>query len=86
LHVVQPSDRTPQLGGDVVLYDCETGEEREVTVTKKVLERYAQQYERHLERIERYCVSRQVSYFRADITMPFDELILRVFRKGGFLR
>jgi hypothetical protein len=27
-----------------------------------------------------------VSYFRADVSIPFDELILRVFRRGGFLR
>jgi len=31
-------------------------------------------------------MSRQVSYFRADVNVPFDELILRVFRRGGFLR
>ena len=37
-------------------------------------------------RIERFCTSRQVPYFAADIAMPFDELVLRVFRRGGFLR
>ena len=86
LHVVEPSDRTPSLSGDVVLYDCETGEEREVTITKRVLDRYANMYEEHLRGIERFCVKRQVSYFRADVGVPFDELILRVFRRGGFLR
>lgn len=86
LHILDPNDASPDLKGDLRLYDCETGEEREVTVTKRVLERYAGAYEDYLKRVERFCVSRQVSYFRADITVPFDELILRVFRKGGFLR
>jgi hypothetical protein len=36
--------------------------------------------------VRRFCASRQVSYFRADVATPFDELILRVFRRGGFLR
>jgi len=27
-----------------------------------------------------------VPYIAADVQMPFDELILRVFRRGGFLR
>jgi hypothetical protein len=86
LHIIDPSDAAPALKGDLRLYDCETGEEREVTVTKRVLERYSEAYATYLKRVERFCVSRQVSYFRADITVPFDELILRVFRKGGFLR
>jgi uncharacterized protein (DUF58 family) len=86
LHIVDPTDAVPPLKGDLRLYDCETGEEREVTVTKRVLERYAEAYQAYQKRVERFCVSRQVSYFGADITVPFDELILRVFRKGGFLR
>jgi uncharacterized protein (DUF58 family) len=86
LHVVDPAEARPDLKGDVRVYDCETGEEREVTVTAKVLERYGQAYEEYLEEAKRFCTSRQVSYFRADVTVPFDELILRVFRRGGFLR
>src|SRR3954470_13116297 len=33
LHVVDTSEASPDLKGDVRIYDCETGEEREVTVT-----------------------------------------------------
>ena len=86
LHVVDPREGKPDLKGDVRVYDCESGEEREVTVTAKVLERYGKAYEEYLEEVRRFCTSRQVSYFRADVTVPFDELILRVFRRGGFLR
>jgi len=86
LHVVDDKERTPELRGDVRVYDCETGEEREVTVTQKVLDRYARAYDDWLGTVGRYCASKQVDYFRADVTIPFDELILRVFRKGGFLR
>jgi len=86
LHIVDPNDAKPDMRGDVRVYDCETGDEREVTVTAKVLERYAKAYEEYLEEIRRFCTSRQVSYFRADVNVPFDELILRVFRRGGFLR
>jgi uncharacterized protein (DUF58 family) len=86
LHVVDRADSVPALKGDLVLYDCESGEEREVTVTKRVLDRYREGYDGYLKRVSRFCVSRQVTYFRADVAVPFDELILRVFRKGGFLR
>jgi hypothetical protein len=38
------------------------------------------------EGIERFCTARQVPYFLADTEKPFEELVLELFRKGGFLR
>lgn len=86
VHVTDPADARPKLAGDVLLYDCETGDEREVTVTAKVLERFEHVYGEYLSEIERFCSTRQVPYIRADVGVPFEELILRVFRRGGFLR
>lgn len=86
VHIVDETEARPKLAGDVLLYDCETGDEREVTVTAKVLERFEEAYRGYLEEIDRFCTSKQVPYIRADVSMPFDELILRVFRRGGFLR
>jgi uncharacterized protein (DUF58 family) len=86
VHVVDPSDAKPKLHGDVLVYDCETGDEREVTVTAKVLDRFADAYARYLADIERFCATHQVPYVAASLEVPFDELILRVFRRGGFLR
>src|SRR5262249_59531172 len=39
LHIIDPKEAHPDLKGDVRIYDCETGDEREVTVTAKMLER-----------------------------------------------
>jgi uncharacterized protein (DUF58 family) len=86
VHVVDDAEARPKLAGDVLLYDCETGDEREVTVTAKVLERFEAAYRQYLTDIERFCAKKQVPYIRADVQTPFDELILRVFRRGGFLR
>lgn len=86
VHVVDKQEAKPKLAGDVLLYDCETGDEREVTVTAKVLERFEHAYLEYLSDIERFCSSKQVPYIQADVSVPFDELILRVFRRGGFLR
>lgn len=86
VHVVDKTEAKPKLAGDVLLYDCETGDEREVTVTAKVLERFENAYGEYLAEIDRFCSSKQVPYIQADVGVPFDELILRVFRRGGFLR
>lgn len=86
LHVVDQKEARPELKGDVRLYDCETGEEREVTVTDALLDDMARAFHDYQRSIERFCTSRQVPYFAADVSIPFDELVLRVFRRGGFLR
>ncbi|MBN2191596.1 MAG: DUF58 domain-containing protein [Polyangiaceae bacterium] len=86
IHLVDPREDRPALRGDVRIYDCETGEEREVTVTDRVLERMAQAQAEYRAEAERFCTRNQVAYFPAEVDAPFDELILRVFRRGGFLR
>lgn len=86
VHVVDPSEYAPKLAGDVLVYDCETGDEREVTVTPKVLERFEHAARAYQGEVERFCTTHQVPYISADVNVSFDELILRVFRRGGFLR
>jgi len=86
VHVVDPADARPKLEGDVLVYDCETGDEREVTVTANVLRRFAEAHAAYLADVERFCATHQVPYVPASVEVPFDELILRVFRRGGFLR
>jgi uncharacterized protein (DUF58 family) len=86
VHVMDPEEARPKLQGDVLVYDCETGDEREVTVTGAVLERFAKAYEEYVAQIEKFCSAKQVPYVRADVSTPFDEMVLRVFRRGGFLR
>ncbi len=86
VHVVDPGEARPKLNGDVLVYDCETGDEREVTVTAKVLQRFAEAHAEYLATIERFCATHQVPYVAASVDASFDELILRVFRRGGFLR
>ena len=86
VHIVDPREARPDLRGDVRVYDCETGDEREVTVTAKVLARFGEAYAGYLADIDRFCATHQVPYVTARVDMAFDELILRVFRRGGFLR
>ena len=83
---VDPAEGRPALRGDVRLYDCETGEEREVTVTESLLSRMHRAYDDYLKQIDHFCSGHQVPYLAADVNVRFDELVLGVFRRGGFLR
>jgi len=80
------AELTPSIRGDLRLVDCESGEVREVTVTDRLLRRYRLAHEEFCRELEEFCVHRQIPYFRTGIAVPFDELVLRIFRAGGFLR
>lgn len=86
LHLLDPSERSPSLRGDVELHDCETDIGREVTITDEVLRNLQAAFDQYTHAIQTFCASTQIPYFAADTKTPFDELILRVFRQGGFLR
>jgi len=85
LHVFDDRELDPSLHGELQLVDCETGEVREITVTEGILKRYRQVWEKFCDEIDTYCSKRDILYFRVPIQVPFDELVLRVFRAGGFL-
>ena len=67
------------------MVDVESGEDRDVTVTQSVLSDLSRSYESYRQGIERFCASRQVPYVAASVDESFDELVLRVFRRGGFV-
>jgi uncharacterized protein (DUF58 family) len=85
IHLVDPREAKPELDGDVLVVDCETGDEREVTVTPGVLARLGKAYAEYLGEVEHYCTQKRVPYLAADVATPFDEIVLRALRHGGFL-
>lgn len=86
LQVYDQKEVTPALHGDLTLVDCETGETKEVTVSRSLLEAYQREHERYCGELSDFCTSRAIPYFRTHTGIPFDELVLRIFRSGGFLR
>lgn len=86
LQIYDPKEAKPRLRGDLRLLDCETGEAREVTITPGLLSAYAEAHAAYCRELEEFCSSKQVPLFRADTSVPFEDLVLRVFRRGGFLR
>lgn len=72
--------------GDLTVVDCETGESRDVTLSKSLLEAYEREYQQYCKNLETYCTKYAVPFFRTHTAIPFDELVLTIFRSGGFLR
>jgi uncharacterized protein (DUF58 family) len=86
LQVYDQREADPQLHGDLALVDCETGDTREVTVSRSLLEAYQREHEKYCKELEAYCTRYAMAFFRTHTGIPFDQLVLKIFRSGGFLR
>ncbi|MCX5744701.1 MAG: DUF58 domain-containing protein [Proteobacteria bacterium] len=86
LQVYDKREAEPQLHGDLALVDCETGDVREVTISKGILDSYMREHEKYCQELEDFCSKRAMPFFRTHTSIPFDELVLKIFRSGGFLR
>lgn len=86
VHVFDQRELDPNILGDVQLVDCESGAVTDVTVTPALKKAYAKAFDAMSESLQEYCTKRQILYFRAPIQLPYDELIMGVFRAGGFLK
>ncbi len=85
VQIYSQKEAHPSLRGDLELYDVETGEVREVTVSERVLAAYAREHAAFTDGLASFCAGRGIGYFRADTTIPFEDTVLRIFRAGGFL-
>jgi uncharacterized protein (DUF58 family) len=86
IQVIDPKEADPPLHGDLTLIDCETGEPKEVTISARLLAEYKAEHQKYCKELEDFCTARAVACFRTTTAMPFDELVLRIFRAGGFVK
>jgi Mg-chelatase subunit ChlD len=85
LHLWAEAEARPTARGDLEIVDVESGEHREVTVSERQLAAFARAHADYCARVESFCNTRAIPYFRADVAVPFEDLVLRIFREGGFL-
>ena len=83
IHLTDPTEASPSLLGDLDLLDAETSATRTVTVTERHLKAYRRVYREFLERCRRSCRQREVGYIHNTTDVPFEDLVLRVLRRGG---
>jgi uncharacterized protein (DUF58 family) len=84
--VYDEADLDPALFGDLELVDCETGEAVTVTVTRDLIREYQKQHEAVVGEVEEFCRRKNLLFFRGPVSQPFEDLVLKVFRAGGFLK
>ena len=56
------------------------------TFRSALFDAYKAEHDKYMAELNQFCTARAIPYFRTHTRIPFDELILRIFRQGGFLR
>lgn len=85
IQVTDPDELELSHRGDALLVDCETGDRRDVTLTPRLIARYREVHASWKGEIEAFCKARQIPWFEAPVTRPFEEIILGMLRRGGVL-
>lgn len=86
IQIFDERELNPKLSGELQLIDVETDELRELTLTPQLVREYRRAFQEFSDELEQFCTQKQMLYFRAPIQEEFDELVLRIFRAGGFLK
>ena len=85
IHIIDEKEAEPNLLGDYHLVDIETDQLRPVTINENHIKRYKALFNKYCDDLDRYCTQREISLVRTITKAPFEELILRIFRMGGFV-
>ena len=81
-----PEDAAPPWQGEVTLTDAETGGEVRLRMTPETVARYQERRQAFLSRLEKWTTERGIARLRTTTDVPVDDLVLDVFRRGGFLK
>lgn len=86
IQLVDDSETNPQLSGAVRLHDVESGQQRRLTITRRMLDLYRQKITAYFTHIEQFCMQRNIEYLRASTTVPFEDIVLRYLRRGFYVQ
>ncbi|MBN2801181.1 MAG: DUF58 domain-containing protein [Deltaproteobacteria bacterium] len=84
-HVVAPWELRPELRGEVMLVDSETGEEVPVSLDDAALDQHQARVLAWLEDVETTARSLGVSYHRVSTAAPVEALVLQTLRQQGLI-
>lgn len=77
LQVLAPEEINPELGGDLLVIDAETGEEREITVNDRALAAYKASLSRFTDSLESFCRGCGLGYLMVTADTAFEDTLLK---------
>ncbi len=85
VHILEPEEMRPKIDGEVRLIDVETQEQRQLTLTRRDMERYAKAFDTYLDELGQSCLRRRVDYVTWRTDLAFEKLFLELLSRGSAL-
>ena len=85
LQVLDPAELTCPWKGDVELECVETQRRRRVVISPAETARFAAAVRQWNDALRRQCVRSEIGFARAEIDVPFEDVIQRILRRGGLV-
>ena len=85
LQIVHPEEREPPLEGEVELAETETGECRRFWLTRRDVQRYAENFDAFCENLARECASHRIDFMQCGAEEPFETRFLELLNRGSVL-
>jgi len=85
LQVLGRDEGRPDLPDEVQVMDIEDRGTQRLRVTPGLLDAYERKFREHSEDIQRYCMKYGWGFVQTTTDVPFEDLILQIFRQGRFL-
>ena len=86
IQVLAQEEIEPPYTGDLKLTDVEDGDEAEVTISARLLERYRQTLAAFRASLNNFCTRRGMAYLFTSNQVPFEKLVLGYLRSRGLVR
>ncbi len=77
IQVLAPQEMRPDLAGDLMLVDAETGEPREVTINERMMAAYRVALDRYVGSLESFCRTNGIGYLLVTSDTSFEDLLLK---------
>ncbi|HET7658272.1 MAG TPA: DUF58 domain-containing protein [Bacillales bacterium] len=85
VQLLHPEERDPEYFGDLKLTDVETDEERDVSMSGKVAERYRETLQKHLDIIESFCRTRGIDFLSLSTSETLKNMIFFKLMSNGWI-
>jgi hypothetical protein len=85
VHIVSAADGELADRGETRCVDAETGDVRDVDITAGLARAYREAWNEHAVRLQAFCRRYGLTYVRAAVETPVEEVMLETFRQAGFV-
>jgi uncharacterized protein (DUF58 family) len=85
VQVFATGEREIDTFGEIRFVDAETGEHLDLDVTPALSKAYREAWDGHTDAVGAFCRKFRLPFVRADADAPFEDIVLKTFREGGFL-